>query len=713
MRSSKFVTLFLFLISLTILVPRATVRAQTDGGSATTPQPPMAEKKPKITKIHGDTLVDDYFWLREKTNPAVMEHLKAEDTYAVTIMKPTEPLQEKLYQEMLSHIKQTDDSVPYRQGNYFYYSRTFEGKQYPVFCRKQGSLDAQEEILLDQNELAKGQKFMSVGTLAPSENGNLLAYSTDNTGYRQYTLQVKDLRTGSLLPEKIERVDSVTWATDNKTLFYVTEDAVSKRNDKFFRHVLGTAQNDLLYEEKDELFDIGVQRSRDKAVIMLAAFSKTSTEFRYIPANDPAATWKIILPRQAEHEYDVDHRNGLFYIRTNKGATNFRVVTAPVSDPAEKNWKEFVEHRPAVKVDGVDLFSDHAVLSEWENGLEQIEIIDFKTNKRHRIAFPEPVYATGLTANREFNTTVVRYNYQSMVTPSSVFDYDMNSKQATLKKQNEVPGGFDKANYKAERVFATAADGTKIPMSMVYRRGMKLDGSAPLLLYGYGSYGASIPPTFSSSRLALLDRGVIYVIAHIRGGGELGEEWRQAGRMMKKINTFTDFIACGEYLIKAKYTAKNRLVIQGGSAGGLLMGAVANMRPDLFKAVLAQVPFVDVINTMLDASLPLTTSEFIEWGNPAEKPAYDYMKQYSPYDNVKRQNYPTMLVKVSYNDSQVPYWEGTKLVAKLRTMKTDANPLLLKVNFGAGHGGSSGRYDALKETAFDYSFMLWQMGVTE
>ncbi|HXM36091.1 MAG TPA: hypothetical protein VN920_12945, partial [Pyrinomonadaceae bacterium] len=380
MKNSKLFTLFLFLV--VIFAPSAAVRCQTDGGSSTTPQPPMAEKKPKITKIHGDTLVDNYFWLREKSNPAVMEHLKAEDSYAVTMMKPTEPLREKLYKEMLSHIKQTDDSVPYRQGNYFYYSRTFEGKQYPMFCRKKGSLAGQEEIILDQNELAKGQKFMSIGTLSPSDDGNLLAYSTDNTGYRQYTLQVKDLRTGTLFPEKIERVDNVVWATDNKTFFYVTEDQVSKRRDKLFRHVLGSDQHDLLYEEKDELFDIGAQRSRDKAVIMLAAYSKTSTEFRYIPASDPNAEWKIILPRQPDHEYDVDHRGGLFYIRTNKGATNFRVVTAPVSDPSEKNWKEFVEHRPAVKVDSVELFSDHAVLSEWESGLEQIEIIDFKTNKR-------------------------------------------------------------------------------------------------------------------------------------------------------------------------------------------------------------------------------------------------------------------------------------------------------------------------------------------
>jgi oligopeptidase B len=705
-------TLFLFFVSLAILSTDRAVRAQTDGGS-TTPQPPMAEKKPKITKIHGDTLVDDYFWLREKSNPQVLEHLQAEDAYAVSMMKPTEALQEKLYKEMLSHIKQTDTNVPYRLGGYFYYSRTFEGKQYPVYCRKKGSTDAPEEIILDQNELAKDQKFMAIGTFSPSDDGNLLAYSTDNTGYRQYTLHVKDLRTGTLFPESIERVDDMSWATDNKTFFYVTEDDVSKRNDKFFRHVLGSDKYELLYDEKDELFDIGTQRSRDKAVIFLAAFSKTSTEFRYIPANDPNAEWKTILPRQPEHEYDVEHRGDLFYIRTNKGAKNFRVVTAPVADPAEKNWKEFIAHRPAVKVEDVSLYADHAVLSEWENGLEQIEIVDFKSGKRHRVEFPEPVYSVFSSNNREFNTAVLRYSYQSLVTPSSVFDYDMNSRKATLLKQNEVPGGFDKANYASERVFATASDGTRVPMSMVYRKGMKRDGKAPMLLYAYGSYGASEPPSFSASRLALLDRGVIYVIAHIRGGGELGEEWREQGRMMKKINTFTDFIACAEHLIKNKYTSSDRLTIQGGSAGGLLMGAVTNMRPDLFKAVLAQVPFVDVINTMLDASLPLTTSEFIEWGNPAEKPAYDYMKQYSPYDNVKPQNYPTMLVKVSYNDSQVPYWEGAKFVAKIRSMKTDHNPLLLKVNFGAGHGGSSGRYDALRETAFNYAFLLWQVGITD
>ncbi|HSE31750.1 MAG TPA: S9 family peptidase [Pyrinomonadaceae bacterium] len=688
----------------------ADVAAQPAGSS---PKAPMTTKKPKTTNIHGVTLVDDYFWLREKTNSDVMTHLQAENAYAEEVMKPTVGLQEKLYKEMLSHIKQTDENVPYRQGNYFYYTRTVEGKQYPIFCRKKGSTAAPEEIVLDQNELAKDQKFMSVGAFNPSDDGNLLAYSTDNTGYRQYTLRVKDLRTGQDLSEKIERVNYVAWATDNKTLFYVTEDPVTKRSDKFFRHVLGSEKSDLVYEEKDEMFDIYTFRSRDRAMIFVGAESKTSTDVRFLPADNPNAELKVVLARQPDHEYDVDHRNGLFYIRTNKGAKNFHVVTAPVSDPSEKNWKDFVEHRPTVKLEAISLFADHAVLSEWENGLQQLEVLNFKTNKRHRIEVPEPVYTIGLSTNREFNTTLLRYSYNSMVTPNSVLDYDMNTGKSILLKQTEVPGGFDRKNYQSERVFATAADGTKIPMSVVYRKGTKLDGSAPLLLYGYGSYGASIPPTFSSTRLTLLDRGVIFVIAHIRGGGELGEEWRQAGRMMTKLNTFTDFVACAEHLIKTKYTSSNRLVIQGGSAGGLLMGVVTNMRPDLFKAVVSQVPFVDVLNTMLDASIPLTTSEYIEWGNPNEKAAFEYIKQYSPYDNIAKKNYPTILVKVSVNDSQVPYWEGAKYVAKLRDMKTDQNPLLLKVNFGAGHGGSSGRYDALKETAFDYAFMLWQMGVTE
>lgn len=671
----------------------------------------MTEKKSKTTKIHDDTMVDDYFWLREKSNPQVIAHLEAENVYADAMMKPTTDLQDKLYKEMVGHIKETDRGVPYRWGGYYYYTRTEQGKQYPIYCRTKGSPDAKEEIVLDQNEMAKGLKFFSIGAFVPSDDGDLLAFSTDSTGYRQYKLQIKDLRTGQLLPESFERAGNVAWATDNKTIFFTTEDAVTKRSDKFFRHVLGSEKTDLIFEEKDELFDIGTGRSRDKAVILLGAESKTSTEWRYLPADKPNAELTIISAREADHEYNVDHRGDLFYIRTNKGAKNFRVVTAPVANPGQANWKELVAHRPEVKIDDLDLFANHLVLSEWEKGLERIEIYDFNTKKLQRVEFPEPVYSASVSQNREFDTPVLRYSYQSLVTPSSVFDYDMNTRKATLLKETEVPGGFDKKNYKSERLFATATDGTKIPLSVVYRKDTKLDGSAPLLLYGYGSYGYSVPPTFSSNRLALLDRGVVFVIAHIRGGGELGEEWREAGRMMKKMNTFTDFIDSAEYLVKGKYTSKDRLVIQGGSAGGLLMGAVTNMRPDLFKAVVAQVPFVDVLNTMLDASLPLTTSEYIEWGNPNEKAAYDYMKQYSPYDNVGRKNYPSMLVKVSLNDSQVPYWEGAKLVARIRDMRTDNNPLLLKVNMGAGHGGSSGRYDYLHEVAYDYAYMLWQMGV--
>ena len=674
--------------------------------------PPVADRKPKPITVHGDTRVDDYFWLREKSNTAVMDYLKAEDAYADQLMKPTAALQERLYTEMLSHIKQTDDSVPYRRDEYFYYTRTKEGQQYPVYARKHGSLQAPEQVYLDQNELAAGQPFMAIGALSVSDNGELLAYSTDNTGYRQFTLRVKNLKTGQHSSEAIPRVDSVAWSADGKTLFYVTEDPVTKRTDKLWRHVVGASGSDLVYEEPDELFDIGVGRSRDRAIILLQATSKTSTEVRYLSAKTPLAPLAIVMPRQPDHEYDVEHRSGLFYLRTNKGAPNFRVVTAPVGNSGESSWKELIAHRPSVKIAAIDAFAGHLVLSEWENGLQQIAVRDLASGSSRRVAFPEPIYTASVGTNAEFETTSLRYNYQSLVTPASVFDYDLRGGQSALQKETEVPGGFDRANYASERVFATATDGTKVPISLVFRRHVKKDGAAPLLLFAYGSYGASTSPAFSAARLALLDRGVVYAIAHIRGGGELGEAWREQGRMMKKMNTFTDFIASAGHLIAQKYTSADRLVIQGGSAGGLLVGAVVNMRPDLFKAAIAQVPFVDVLNTMLDASLPLTTSEYIEWGNPNEKPAYEYMKTYSPYDNIKAQGYPSMLVKVSINDSQVPYWEGAKLVARLRATKTDTNPLLLKVNFGAGHGGASGRYDALRETAFNYAFTLWQMGMT-
>jgi oligopeptidase B len=699
-----------FLLLAALLIPVALATRAQDGAPN---RPPETKIVPHPTTMFGHTLKDDYFWLRDKQNPEVIQHLEAENAYTDAMMAPTKPFQDVLYTEMLGRIKQTDLSVPYRLGGYYYYSRTEEGKQYPYMCRKKGNLDAPEELLLDLNKMAEGHTFMGLGAYNVSDDGNLLAYSTDSTGYRQYSLHVKDLRSSQTLPENIERVDSIEWAADNKTLFYTTEDDVSKRSNKFWRHVVGTDKNDLIFEEKDELFDLGAGRSEDKKIIFMASFAKTSREYRYLRADDPSGEFKIVLPRQEGHEFDVDHYENQFYITTNKDAKNFRVVTVPVADPSEKNWKTFIAHNPAVKIDGLTFFVGHAVVSEREGGLSYLRVIDMKSKQTHRIAMAEPDYALFLGANPEFNTATVRYNYQSMVTPASTYDYDMNTRERKLLKQQPVLGGFDAKNYEAKRIWALARDGTKVPISLVYRKGVAFDGKAPMLLSAYGSYGISMSPTFSSNRLSLLDRGVIFGLAYIRGGGEMGEEWRQEGRMMKKLNTFYDFIDCADYLEKNKYTSADRMVINGGSAGGLLMGAVTNMRPDLFKAVVAEVPFVDVMNTMLDASLPLTTGEYTEWGNPNVEASYKYMVQYSPYDNVKAQNYPAMLIKISLNDSQVPYWEGAKFAARIRATQTGNNPILVKVNMGAGHGGSSGRYDALHETAFNYAYMLTQMGITK
>jgi oligopeptidase B len=690
-----------------------TLMTATPDAQQTTPQPPVAKKIAHETKIHGYTLQDDYFWMREKSNPEVIKHLEAENAYTESVMAPTKDLQETLYKEMLGRIKQTDLSVPARNGPYWYYSRTEEGKQYPYMCRRKGTMEAPEEILLDLNALAEGHTFLGLGGYAVSDDAHWLAYSLDTTGYRQFTLYVKDLRSGKVSSEKIERTGSIVWANDNRTIFYTTEDAVSKRSDKFWRHVIGAGTSDLIYDEKDELFDVFAGRSLDRKMIFVASFAKTSREYRYLPADQPTGDLRVVVPRQDGHEYDVDHYQGQFYITTNKGAKNFRVVTAPIADPSEKNWTPFIPHNIAVKIDSLAFFKNHLVVSERERGLNYLRVIDMASRKSHRIETNEPDYAMSLGANPEFDTRTIRYSYQSMVTPPTVYEYDLESKERKLLKQQEVLGGYDPSHYEAKRVWVPARDGTQVPISLIYKKGIKVDGSAPMLLYAYGSYGVSMEPTFSSNRLSLLDRGAIYGIAYIRGGGELGEEWREQGRMMQKLNTFNDFIDSAEYLVKNRYTSSDRLVINGGSAGGLLMGAVVNMRPDLFKAAVAQVPFVDVINTMLDATLPLTTSEYTEWGNPNEKPAFDYMRRYSPYDNIKPQNYPAMLVQVSLNDSQVPYWEGAKFVAKVREVKKDSNPVLLKTNLGAGHGGASGRYDALRETAFTYAFMLWQMGMAD
>ena len=674
------------------------------------PAAPVARREPHVTRIHGYTLNDDYFWLRDRDNPDVLKHLEAENAYTAAVMQPTRALQDTLYGEMLGRIKQTDLSVPSRIGDHFYYSRTEEGKQYPFMCRRKGSMEGAEEVLLDLNALAQGHTYLGVGAFVVSDDGRWLAYSVDTTGYRQYTLHVKDLQTGALLAETIDRVGTVVWATDNRTFFYTTEERVSTRSDRVWRHVVG-GSSDLVYEEADDLFDVSVGRSLDKQVIFIGSSSKTSTEQRFLPSNDPAGAFRMILPREKGHEYDVDHYEGRFYIRTNKDAKNFRVVAAPPEDPSEGNWRPFLDHQPGVKIAGLTFFVGHAVVSEREGGLTFLRVIDMRSRESHRIATEESDYALSLAANPEFETNTVRFTYQSMVTPSSVYDYRMDTRERTLLKRQEVLGGYDASAYEARRIWSVSRDGTRVPISLVYRKGTPMDGRAPLLLYAYGSYGASMAPAFSSSRLSLLDRGVIYALAYVRGGGELGEEWREQGRMMQKMNTFTDFVDCADHLVKNKYTSADRLVIQGGSAGGLLAGAVANMRPDLFRAVVAQVPFVDVLNTMLDASLPLTTSEYIEWGNPNDEAAFDYIRQYSPYDNVTAQNYPAMLVHVSLNDSQVPYWEGAKLVAKIRATTTGDNPVLLKANLGAGHGGASGRYDALHETAFTYAFVLWQVGL--
>ncbi len=703
----------LFLPTLLATLMIGDLPLTADDVVAPSPPPPAAKKLPHVDMMHGQRRIDDYFWLREKSNPEVTTYLEAENAYMAAVMKPTEPFQATLYTEMLARIKQTDLSVPYREHGYVYYTRTEEGKQYPIFCRKKGSTDAPEQITLDLNELAKGEKFMALGAYAVSDDGNLLAYSTDNTGFRQYNLRVKDLRTGELLPEHAEKVTSLAWAADSKTFFYTVEDA-AKRAYRLYRHPLGsTTPDDLVYEEKDEMFRIEVERTRSRAHLLLNSASHTASEVRYLPASQPGGAWKVIAPREREHEYEVDHHGDLFYIRTNSGGRNFRLVSAPVSDPRRENWKEVIPHRPAVMLAGMHFFAHYYVLLEREEGLPQLRVTDLRSGQSHRIAFPEPAYTAAPAQNREYDTTVFRFSYQSLITSPSVFDYDMENRERKLLKQTEVLGGYDPSQYKSERLYATATDGTRIPISIVYRKSLKRDGSTPMLLTGYGSYGASNWPTFSSNRLSLLDRGLVFAIAHIRGGGEMGKPWHDQGRMMYKKNTFTDFIACAESLIAQKFTSKDRLVIQGGSAGGLLMGAVTNMRPDLFHAVVSLVPFVDVINTMADPSLPLTVGEFEEWGNPQKKADYDYMLSYSPYNNLAKKAYPAILVRTSFNDSQVMYWEPAKYVAKLRALKTDSNVLLLKTNMAAGHGGASGRYDLLHEVAFDYAFILSQVGINK
>ena len=687
-----------------------------------TPQPPVAERQPRTTPIHDTELHDDYAWMRDKSSPEVIAYLEQENAWTAQAMAGTEELQQQLYDEILSHIKEDDVSVPYRDGDWVYLTRTEKGLQYPRFCRRPAALsagegNATEAVILDVNQIAEGQPFMSLGAITVSPDGRLLAYTTDNTGFRQYTLHVKDLTTGALLPDTAERVGSVVWAADSATLFFTTEDEQTKRQDRVFRHELATpGEHVQVFHETDERFNVGLGRTRDRKFLLLEAGSHTTSESWFLPAHTPHASWTRIARRIDDEEYSVDHREGLFYIRTNQGAEQFKLVRTPVEHPDREHWQPVLAENPEAPLQDFDLFQTFLVASYRERGLPVLRVFQLSTDgmpaESSDIRFPDPAYSASGEINRDFNARSFRYAYQSLVRPASVYEYDLASGESKLLKQQEVPGGFDASLYAAERLWFTANDGTQVPVSLAYRKDkFTKTGSAPLHVYGYGSYGYPLPLGFSASRLALLDRGMVMAYAHIRGGGELGDPWHDAGKMMLKRNTFTDFIEATEFLLREGYGDPKRVAIEGGSAGGLLMGAVANMRPDLFTVVLSHVPFVDVMNTMLDASLPLTVAEYEEWGNPNEPEAFAYMRSYSPYDNLEAKDYPAMLVKTSLNDSQVMYWEPAKYVAKLRTLKTNHTPLLLHINMDAGHGGASGRYDYLKEIAFDDAFLLKQLGL--
>ena len=686
--------------------------ASTSGAAV---HPPIATIVPRETTIHGKTLVDNYAWLRERANPEVKAYLDGENAYAEYVMQPTQGLQNKLYEEIISHIKEDDETVPTRKDGYYYYTRTAKGKQYFELCRKKGSLEAPEQVIPDLNRMAEGEAFMSVGGWAISDDGNLLAYTTDNVGFRQYRMHIRDLSTMQDLPDTAERVVTLAWAADNRTLFYTVEDEVQKRSYRLYRHTLGSeySQDVLVYEDEDERFNLEVSRTLSREYLLLTAASHISSEVRFTRAGEPTSEWTLLAPQVDNLEYYVDHRGDTFYIRTNDTARTFRVVTAPVANPARENWKELVASRPEVPLDNIDVFQDFYVLTQTVAGLPVFRVVPFGDGSSQDIQFPEPTYSANAGGNAEFVTDKFRYNYQSLVTPPSVFDYDVRSHSSTLLKQTEVPGGFEREKYLSERVFAAAEDGVRIPISLFYRKDLKNKADAPLYLYGYGSYGYALPVTFSASRLPLVDRGLIVALAHIRGGGELGKPWHDAGKMMNKKTTFTDFIACAEFLASQGYGSRAKIAVEGASAGGLLMGAVTNMRPDLFKVVLSEVPFVDVMNTMLDSSLPLTVPEYEEWGNPNTEAECDYMLSYSPYDNLGKHDYPIMLVRTSFDDSQVMYWEPAKYVAKLRTLKTDSNPLIFYTNMHGGHGGSSGRYDRIREVAFNWAFLLTQLGVPE
>lgn len=675
---------------------------------------PVCPKKPEKITWHGDTRVDNYYWLNQywlkgPDSSKVVDYLNRENKYTERLMAHTEPLQKKLYDELIARIKQNDESVPYTDNGYSYYTRFTEGKEYPVFCRKKIGQGSAEEVMLDVNEMAKGYNYYQIGAMQVSADNKMLVFAVDTLSRRNYDIRIKNLETGEFYPDMIpETTGNCEWAADNKTIFYSRKNPVTLRSEKIFRHRIGEdpSKDKEIYFEKDETFGVFVGKTKSKKYLTITSGSTLSSEVRLLEADNPDGEFRIFQPREKDHLYSVDHYKDRFFVTTNWKAKNFRLMETSLTQTAKENWREKIAHRADVLLEGTDVFRDHLVVAERSNAQQSLRIIRLSDGKEHYLKFDEPVYTAGMGSNVDFESDVLRYNYQSLTTPASVIDYNMLTGEKTVRKEQEVGGGFDKKNYVSERLWVTARDGAKVPVSIVYRKGFKKDGKAPVLLYAYGSYGITMDPAFNSSRLSLLDRGFAYAIAHVRGGQEMGRQWYEDGKMFKKKNTFNDFIDCAEYLIKGKYTSRDHLYAMGGSAGGLLMGAVVNMRPDLWKGVIAAVPFVDVVTTMLDESIPLTTGEFDEWGNPKNKDSYTYMKSYSPYDNVEKKNYPNMLVTTGLHDSQVQYFEPAKWVAKLREMKTDKNRLLLHTDMSAGHGGTSGRFRRLKQTALEYSFLL-------
>jgi len=675
--------------------------------------PPVANKIPKIIEKHGHERIDNYFWLNDRNNPEVIDYLNRENEYTKTILKNTEGLQEKLYNEIIGRIKQDDRSVPYLQDGYYYYTRYETGGEYPLFCRKKGSLDNQEEVMLNVNEMAEGYEYFHVSGLTVSPDNMKIAYGVDTISRRIFTIYFKDLATGEILKETITGTSGMAyWANDNKTLFYASKDEQTLRPDKIFKYkLLQNKDPELIFEETDETYSTYVYKSRSKKYIIIGSSANMSDEYRILKADDPDGDFKLFQQRERVLEYSIGHFKDKFYIRTNLNALNFKLMETSIDATTKENWKDVIPHRSDVLLEGFTNFDRFMVIEERIKGNTNFRVIEMQSGKEHNVDFGEDVYTAWISVNPDFSSNVLRYGYSSLTTPTSTYDYDMDTRGKKLLKRQEIVGGYNPEEYKSERLFAIAKDGKQVPISLVYKKSTLLDGSAPLLLYGYGSYGITVDPEFGSSRLSLLDRGFIFAIAHIRGGQFLGREWYDNGRLLHKMNTFTDFIACAEFLLEKKYTSNDRIMAMGGSAGGLLIGAVVNIRPDLFKGVLAAVPFVDVVTTMLDDSIPLTTGEYDEWGNPNEKGYYDYILSYSPYDNVEAKDYPNMLVTTGLHDSQVQYWEPAKWVAKLRDMKTDKNLLLLHTNMDAGHGGASGRFKVHKETAMEYAFMLMLVGI--